>query len=75
MNFDEFWAEHGTTALIGVVVVILGGAVWKMLMPKKKVFAEGMTLNVSCRSCGWQGTVTTYNQVCRKCTGSDLEQL
>ena len=75
MNFPEFWAEHGTTVIIGAVIAILGSMAWKMLMPKKKVFAEGMTLNVRCRSCSWQGTVTKYNQVCRKCNASDLEQL
>ena len=75
MDLREFLAENGMTVAIGVVLVIVVGGAIKMLMPKKKVFAEGMTLNVRCRSCSWQGTVTKYNQVCRKCNGSDLEQL
>ena len=63
-------------AIVGVVVlVVLIGFVWRLIQPKKKVIGEDMTLNVRCRSCNWQGTVTRYNQVCRKCNGTDLQQL
>ena len=54
MNFQEFWSEHGTTAIIAVVIVVFGGMAWKLLAPKKKIFVEEMTLNVRCRGCSWQ---------------------
>ena len=61
--------------IIGIVVIalVLYG-LWRLLQPKKKVIGEDMMLNIKCRKCGWQGTVTKYHQVCRKCASKDLEQ-
>ena len=73
MDIQQMWAEHGTTAIFVAAILIVGGIAWKLLSSRKPVFAEGMTLNVRCRSCNWQGTVTKYNQVCRKCNEGDLE--
>ena len=73
MTFQQIWADHGTTIMIvGGLAVLIGGA-YKLLKPKQKVIGEDMTLNVKC-SCGWQGTVTKYNQTCRKCGGTDLKR-
>jgi Zn finger protein HypA/HybF involved in hydrogenase expression len=75
MDVQGIWQEHGTTILIGGAALVLVFVAMKLLSPKKKVFAEGMTLNVRCRACNWQGTVTKFNQTCRKCNSSDLQQL
>jgi len=75
MDLQQIWQEHGSTIIaVAILLVIIGGAI-KLLRPKPKVFAEDMTLNVRCRSCNWQGTVTKYNQVCRKCASDDLQHL
>lgn len=75
MDLQEIWTEHGVTILLGAGVLVALLVAVKVLSPKKKVFAEDMTLNVRCRGCNWQGTVTKYNQTCRKCAGTDLQQL
>jgi Zn finger protein HypA/HybF involved in hydrogenase expression len=59
--------------IIGTVAAVIAiYFVWKALQPKKKVIAEDMMLNIKCRKCGWQGAVTKYNQVCRKCNSKEL---
>jgi hypothetical protein len=73
MDFQAIWAEHSTTIIIGVVGAVLLFVAYKLLATKQKVIGEDMTLNVRC-TCGWQGTVTKYNQVCRKCNGTDLKR-
>ena len=72
---EQIWTDHGSTIVIAVVVVIAISVLAKLLSPKKKIFAEDMTLNVQCRKCKWQGTVTKYNQTCRKCNGSNLGKM
>lgn len=69
---DAFIRDHWQSIVAAVVIVAVASFVWKWMRPGKKVFAEGMTLNVRCNKCSWQGTVTKYNQVCRKCGGRDL---
>ncbi|MEM7247584.1 MAG: hypothetical protein AAF533_19765 [Acidobacteriota bacterium] len=72
---EEIWAQHSNTIIGAVLVIALIFIGMKLFSPKKKVFAEDMTLNVKCKDCGWQGTVTKYNQVCRKCNSSNLEKM
>ena len=74
MDVQTLWSEHGTTILVAAGAAVLIFIGWKLLTPKKKVFLEDQTLNVKCRDCGWQGTVTKYNQVCRKCNSANLEK-
>ena len=69
---EELIREHGSTIAAVVVLIVLALIVARILKPKKPVIGEGMTLNVKCSKCGWQGTVTKYNQVCRKCNSHDL---
>ena len=69
---DEFLRANWQSIAVVVVSVVVLGLLWKLLRPSKKVFVEGMTLNVRCNPCGWQGTVTKYNQVCRKCNSKDV---
>lgn len=73
MDIQSIWQEHGTTILIGGGGAILIYFAYMLLKPKQKVIGEDMTLNVRCK-CGWQGTVTKYNQTCRKCNGTDLKR-
>lgn len=75
MDVNQIIAEHGTTIVGVVILLIIASFVWKLFKPKQKVIGEGMTLNVRCRTCSWQGTVTKYNQTCRKCGGTDLQDL
>ena len=70
---DDFIRTNWQSILAGVFVVAVLGLLVKLLRPKQKVFAEDMTLNMSCTKCGWQGTVTKYNQVCRKCNSKELK--
>ena len=58
------WIIGGAVALV-VLYVLLGGK-------KQKAVAEQIQVNVKCKKCGWQGSVSKYNQVCRKCAGKDL---
>lgn len=74
MDIQTLWSEHGTSIILGAVLAVVVFVAWKMLAPKKKVIIEDQTLNVKCKACGWQGTVTKYNQVCRKCNSADLER-
>ena len=74
MDFQSIWSEHGTSILLGAGLAVAVFIAYRMLAPKKKVFLEEQTLNVKCKACGWQGTVTKYNQVCRKCNSADLER-
>ncbi len=74
MDFPTIWAEHGSTILIAGAGAVMLFVAYKLLKPKQKVLHEDMTLNVLC-PCGWQGTVTKYNQVCRKCAGTDLKRM
>ena len=71
---EDLFREN-QTVIIGAVVVALVMIAWRMLKPRPKTFAEDMTLNVRCRKCRWQGTVTRYNKVCPKCNGTDLQDL
>ena len=74
MDIQTLWSEHGTTIILGAILVAAVYLAYKLLGPKKKVFLEDQTLNVKCKDCGWQGTVTKYNQVCRKCNSANLER-
>jgi Zn finger protein HypA/HybF involved in hydrogenase expression len=69
----DFISEHLYEILGVVAIVVLISVVSGILRGRRKVFVEGMTLNVRCRKCTWKGTVTRYNQVCRKCGGKDLQ--
>jgi len=61
--------------IIGTVVAVIAiYFVWKALRTRPKVIGEDMMLNIKCKKCGWQGAVTKYNQVCRKCNSKDLEK-
>jgi ubiquitin len=71
----DFVKEHLVQILGGAAALVLLYLVVKILSPKKKVFAEGMTLTVRCKACRWTGTVTKYNAVCRGCNSMDLEVL
>lgn len=71
---EDFLRENWTK-IVGVLgVLALIWLVAKVLSPKKTVIGEGMKLNVRCRTCGWQGTVTKYNRTCSGCNGTDLQQ-
>jgi len=70
------WVHDNMNLVIGVVAGI--AVLWvivKVLAPRKKVIADEYKVNVACRKCKWQGVVTKYNQVCRKCAGRELDIL
>lgn len=71
---EELFREN-QSVVIGVVIAVLVLIAWRMLKPRAKLIGEDMRLNVRCRKCSWQGTVTRYNRVCSKCASTDLQEL
>ena len=70
------WLKQNLGLVAGISVgLVLVYMVVKAFGPKKRLISEGMSLNVRCPKCKWQGVVTKYNQVCRKCGCQDLEKL
>ncbi len=70
------WLSKNLNLVIGVVVTaVVLWVILRLLSKKKPVIQEEYKLNARCRACSWQGVVTKYNQVCRKCASRDLEIL
>ena len=70
------WLKQNVGLVAGIAVgLVLLYMVIQAFSPKKKLMGEGMSLNVLCPRCKWQGVVTKYNQVCRKCGSQDLQKL
>ena len=68
------WLQQHLSIVIGAAVLVLAAyAIYRLVVPRKKVIAEEYKLNVQCRKCRWQGVVTRYNQVCRKCNSRELD--
>ena len=58
--------------LVGVVVLV-AFVFWSGLgRRKKKAPGEAIQVNAKCQKCGWQGSVSRYNMVCRKCAGRSM---
>ena len=66
---------HLKEVIMGAVALLVVWTLLKWILPKKSVIADQYKLNVLCKACRWQGIVTKYNAVCRKCNSRDLDVL
>lgn len=57
--------------VVAVVVFVL----WSTLGRRKDNAADRININAKCLKCRWQGTVSKYNVVCRKCGNKDMKIL
>jgi ubiquitin len=71
----EWLTANFKEVAIGIVALIVVWKLIRLVLPKKNVISADMTLNVACKACRWQGIVTKYNKVCRKCNSRDLDVL
>ena len=65
---------------MNLIIGVAGAAlvlwiIFRLLSGKKNVIGDDYKVNILCRKCKWQGTVTRYNMTCRKCAGKELEVL
>ena len=66
-NMSVIIGVAGAALVLWIMVRILAG--------KKDVIADVQKVNIMCRKCKWQGTVTKYNKTCRKCASQDVDVL
>ncbi len=66
------WLRQNVVTIAIVAVAVVAVLFVVKLLPRKKVIDDSMKLYARCNRCKWQGTVTKYNKVCRKCASTDL---
>ena len=71
----DFIKQNMSVIIGGAGAALVLWAIVRLLSGKKDVIPDVQKVNVLCRKCKWQGTVTKYNKTCRKCSSQDLDVL
>ena len=73
LNYEIFGGVTVVHVIAAVVSIVILSIIWKKLFTKKE--RPDVYEKIKCQKCGWEGEVSKYHAVCRRCGAETVKKL